>query len=463
MFDPTTYQERRRQLLATMKEGLLLILGNEESPMNYTDNQYPFRQDSNFLYYFGLDQPHLAAVIDVDAGETILFGDDLTVDHIVWMGPQPSLAERAAQSGLEKTAPYDELGALLARARSQDRPVHYLPPYRADRVIQLHHWLGVSIEEARNGASPSLVRAVVAQRSIKSEEELLEIEKAVEITGAMHVAAMRAARPGMRESVVAGIIEGIAAAAGGRLSYPAIVTINGQTLHNHFHGNELLDGKLLLGDFGAENGRHYAGDITRTFPVARTFSPRQRDIYQIVLDAQLASLDSLAPGIRYLDTHLLAARRITEGLQALGLMQGDVDESVAAGAHALFFPHGLGHMMGLDVHDMEDLGENFVGYTDELTRSEQFGLRSLRLARALEPGFVLTVEPGVYFIPELIAQWEADQRHAGFINYSKLKTFSDFGGVRIEDNVAITTDGYRLLGKPIPKTLEAVEALRQEG
>lgn len=461
MFDTKIYAGRREKLMKEVGGGLILLLGNEESPMNFEDNCYHFRQDSKFLYFLGLDRPHLAALIDADQGETTIYGEEPTLNHVVWMGPQPGLDEMAARTGAQHSAPYEELSRHLEDAVAAGRTVHYLPPYRPDNKIKLHQWLGIPLDELKGKASVPLIKAVVAQVSIKSEEEIAEIEKAVLITGAMHLAAMRRAKAGMLEAELAGIVEGIAVAAGGQMSFPAIVTINGQTLHNHYHGNELKKGRLLLGDFGAETASHYAGDMTRTFPVDKKFTQKQKDIYNVVLNSQLAALEAIQPGRRYLDVHLSAAKTIAEGLIALGLMSGDAEEAVAAGAHALFFPHGLGHMLGLDVHDMEDLGEDYVGYSDDIKRSDQFGLKSLRLARELQPGFVLTVEPGVYFIPELIKQWREAGKFNEFINYDQLDKWLDFGGVRIEDNVVITSDGSRILGRPVPKTVEEVEEQRK--
>jgi Xaa-Pro aminopeptidase len=327
-------------------------------------------------------------------------------------------------------------------------------------MIHMGQWLGLPAHEVRQQASEELIKAVVALVSAKGPEEVAEMEKALAVTHAMHLAAMRAARPGIKEAQLAGIVEGIALAAEGQLAYPAILTVNGQTLHNHYHGNVLQSGQLVLGDFGAETPTHYAGDITRTFPVDQTFTAKQKEIYQLVLDTEEACIAACRPGVRYLDVHLQACRQIAEGLKALGLMQGDVEEAVQQGAHALFFPHGLGHMIGMDVHDMEGLGENYVGYGGEAERSTQFGLKSLRLARALQPGFVLTVEPGIYFIPELIDMWQSQGKFAEFINYDKVQEYRDFGGIRIEDNVLITEEGYRVLGPRIAKTIEEVEAVR---
>lgn len=461
MFGKATYLGRRRELMKTVAgDGLILLLGNEESSKNYKDNTYPFRQDSNFLYYLAWDQPHLAAVLDLEKGTTTLYGDDLTMDHIVWMGPQPSMREKAERIGAEQTAAYDELPKVLAAAKKAGRTIHYLPPYRAENLLKLSRWLGVSTEMVEQGASVGLIKAIIGQAAYKTAEELEEIEKAVNISGQMHVAAMRSARPGIMEAELAGIVEGIAVGAGGDLAYPVILTINGQTLHNHYHGNILQPGQLVLGDFGAETAMRYAGDITRTFPVDTRFTSRQKDIYQLVLQAEMTAIEAIQPGVPYRDIHLKTALLLAEGLRDLGLMKGDMQAAVTEGAHALFFPHGLGHMLGLDVHDMEDLGEDYVGYTDTLKRSPQFGLRSLRLGRALEPGFVLTVEPGLYFIPELIGQWQQEGLHKDFINYDKVQDYLGFSGVRIEDNVLVTENSFRVLGEPIPKTIEEVEALR---
>ncbi len=460
MFSTETYTARRAQLKQALGSGLALFLGNREVGMNYAANPYPFRQDSTFLYYFGIDKADLVAVIDVDNDREVLFGDDLTLEDIVWMGQQPRLREQAERVGVREVVPMRRLAPFLKKARRTGQAIHFLPPYRPEHQMALKDWLNIAPERQKAAASEAFIRAVVAQRSRKSDEEVAELERAVSTTGDMHVAAMKAARPGQIEAELAGLVEGIAVSAGGHLAYPVILTVQGQILHNHYHGNTLQPGQLVLGDFGAETALHYAGDLTRTFPVSARFTPRQRDIYQIVLDAQLHAISLLRPGVRYLDVHLAAARRIAEGLKALGLMQGDVDEAVAQGAHALFFPHGLGHMMGLDVHDMENLGENYVGYSNTVQRSTQFGTAYLRLARELEPGFVLTVEPGIYFIPQLIQQWKRNRHCAAFINYAAVDKYRSFGGIRIEDNALITANGHRILGKPVPKSIAEVEALR---
>lgn len=440
--------------------GLLLFPGNSEIGMNYAGNPYPFRQDSNFLYFFGIAQPGLFATIDAESGQSILFGDELTMEDIVWTGPQPSLVELADRVGVDKVLPSAELAGYVEKAASGGATLHFAPPYRHDNMLKLLQLTGIGLAEQKASASTALIRAIVAQRAHKSEEEVACIEEAVNITRSMHLGVMMAAREGKKESELAGIALGISYGLGRGVAYGIILSVNGHILHNHSHGNTLKKGQLVLGDFGAEAKSHYAGDITRTFPVDKKFTQKQRDIYQIVLDAENNAIASLKPGVKYLDVHLAASRQMAEGLKELGLMKGDVDEAVAQGAHALFFPHGLGHMMGLDVHDMEDLGEQFVGYSEEMQRSTQFGTAYLRLARALEPGFVLTVEPGIYFIPELIDQWQAAGKFSDFINYEKVNEYRDFGGVRIEDNVLITHDGHRVLGQPIPKTVEELESLR---
>ncbi|MBN8684989.1 MAG: aminopeptidase P family protein [Chitinophagales bacterium] len=460
MFAAATYAERRQRLKADLKTGLVLFLGNREVGMNYTANPYHFRQDSNFLYFFGIDKPDLAAIIDIDNDREILFGDDISMEDIVWTGPMPSMRAWAERCGAGEAMPMRRLAGMVKKARRSGQIVHFTPPYRHDNMLLLKDLLNIPTPKLKASASEALIRAIVAQRSYKSDDEIAQMEDAVDVTGIMHVAAMRGAMEGQTEAALAGMVQGIAVSAGGNLSYPVILSVHGQILHNHHHGNILENGQMVLGDFGAENAMHYAGDITRTFPVGKKFTAKQREIYEIVLAAQVEAVASLKPGITYMSVHLAAARRMAEGLKALGLMQGDLDEAVAQGAHALFFPHGLGHMIGLDVHDMEDLGENYVGYADGQARSPQFGTAYLRLARALEPGFVLTVEPGLYFIPELIDQWRRQKKFEQFINYPALKKYRDFGGIRIEDNVLITPQGHRVLGQPIPKTIAEVEALR---
>ena len=459
MFSREIYVARREALMSHFDGGLLLFLGHGESPMNYADNPYHFRQDSSFLYYFGLDQPELAVVLDVDEGSTTIFGDELTIDHIVWMGDLPTIAERATDAGVTNTRPRAALVDVVKSAVATGRPVHFLPPYRADNSILLSGLLGIPITALADNASVEFIRAVVDQRSIKSDEEVTQLDEAVSTSVDMHRAAMRMARPGMTEFEIAAEVERIAVAAGGRISFPVIATIHGETLHNHFHGNTLSDGDLFLLDCGAESAMGYAGDLSSTFPVSPTFSDRQRMIYDLQLEAYNAAVAMLAPGVANRDVHFAAARVITEGMKGLGLMKGDTDEALAAGAHAMFFPCGTGHMMGLDVHDMEDLGEVWVGWNGE-PKSTQFGLKSLRLGRALEPGFVVTVEPGIYFIPQLMDLWRSQNHCAEFLDFDALDQWRDFGGVRNEEDFLITKDGARRLGKAKPLTIDEVESLR---
>jgi Xaa-Pro aminopeptidase len=463
MFPASTYTQRRTRLQASFGDGLLLFLGNDLSPMNYADNTFHFRQDSSFLYYMGVDQPGWAAVIDVDEGTTTAFADDLDLDAIVWTGPQPSVKDLAAQAGIERTAKASALAEVLAAATARGRTIRFLPPYRSDNALKLFRMLDVHPldDAARARASVEFVRAVIEMRARKDAEEIAEIDRAVNTTIDMHLAAMQMARPGMLESDIAAKATEVALAAGGQLSFPVIATIHGETLHNHYHGNRLASGRLFLLDCGAETAMHYAGDLTSTFPVDRTFTPRQKEIYDVVIASQGAAVDALAPGVNFRDVHLLACRTLAEGLKGLGLMKGNVEAAVEAGAHAMFLPSGLGHMMGLDVHDMEDLGELWVGYEGQ-PRSTQFGLKSLRLARPLEPGFVFTVEPGVYFIPELIDRWKAEGRFREFLDYDRLEQYRDFGGVRFEENFAMLESGPRRLGKDRPRTTEEVEALRNQ-
>jgi len=459
MFDSKIYIQRRKRLKEQIKSGLILFLGNEESPMNYPANTYNFRQDSTFLYFFGLDFPALAAAIDVDEDKEIVFGSDVGIEDIIWMGFQPSMKERAMKAGVQETKPLSQLEEMVKRASKQGKKIHYLPPYRPEIKIKLGNLLGLQPENLKVSSSEELIKAVVAQRSAKIKEEIDEIEKALRITSLMHKTAMRMARAGLYEKEIVGKIEGIAFSYGINLAFPTILTTNGQILHNHYHRNLLRKGKLLVNDSAAESELHYASDITRTVPVGGKFSQKQKDIYEIVLNGQETAIQSISPGTKYRDIHLKVARLIASGLKDVGLMKGDVDEAVKEGAHSLFFPHGLGHMLGLDVHDMEDLGEDYVGYDEKTKRAEQFGLAYLRFAKELQPGFVLTVEPGIYFIPALIDKWKGEKKFTQFINYERIEKYRDFGGIRIEDNVFVTESGHRVLGQPIPKTVKDVEGI----
>ena len=460
-FEKSVYINRRDVLKKTVGSGIILFMGNDESPMNYRDNTYHFRQDSTFLYYFGLDVAGLAAVIDTEGGDEIIFGNELTLDDIVWTGPQPSLNEMAQQVGISQSQPYSILESVIKKAIALGRSVHFIPQYRADNAIKLSTWLDMSMPQLAEQVSIPLIKAIVKQRSCKEAREIVEIDKSVLITTKMHLAAMQYAKPGMKEYEVVAKVQEAAYTEGGSLSFPVILTVNGETLHNHYHGNTIRDGQMILCDAGAENDMHYAGDLTCTFPVGKKFTTRQKEIYEIVLHTHETAVSLLKPGILYKDVYLKACETLVEGLKSVNLMKGDAAEAVAAGAHAMFFQCGLGHKMGLDVHDMENLGEEYVGYTDELKKSTQFGIKSLRLGRALETGFVLTVEPGVYIIPSLIDQWQAEKKFSAFINYEVLNTYRDFSGIRIEEDLLITDTSSRLLGRALPKTLTEIEAMRQ--
>jgi len=457
MFPKEVYWQRRKSLRELVGEGLILFPGNEESSMNYKSNTYHFRQDSSFLYFFGISKPGFYGVCDVDSGNDTLYGDDFTMGDIIWMGDQPSVNELANGVAADSSDSLAALTSTLQKAIQTGRKIHMLPTYRGDQVISLAGYMGVSCEEVSSFRSESLIGAVIKLRAKKDSYEIAEIEKAADVAGIMHTTAMKMGFAGNFERELSGAIEGIALAHGGPVSFPVILSMNGQILHNHYHGNELMDGRMVVCDAGAETSMCYASDITRTFPVGGKFSSRQKDIYNIVLKANTETIPESIPGRTYREVHLMAAKIIASGLKELGIMKGDMDEAVSAGAHALFFPHGLGHILGLDVHDMEGMGENFVGYSDDIKRSDQFGLAYLRMGRELETGFVMTNEPGCYFIPALIEQWKSEKKFEQFINYSEVESYLDFGGVRIEDDVLITETGSKVLGTPIPKTVDEVE------
>ena len=457
MFAKETYVQRRAALKKAGGSGILLFLGNDEQGLNYEDNTFRYRQDSSFLYYFGLNFAGLNAVIDIDEDREIIFGDELTIDYIVWMGTQPTLHEKAAAVGITETLPAAQLMTYLHHAIQQGRTIHYLPPYRPEHKLKLMDWLG--LPPAHQEGSVPFIRAVVQQRNHKTDEEIAEIERACDITADMHIAATRFIRPGMYEYEVVAEMNHVAESHNCELSFATIATINGQTLHNHYHGNRIEEGQLFLIDAGAELPSGYCGDMSSTIPVSKTFTPRQRAVYEIQNAMHLESVKALRPGIPYMDVYDLSAGVMVEGLNELGLMKGNAEDAVREGAHALFYPHGLGHMMGLDVHDMENLGEIWVGY-DGQPKSTQFGRKSQRLAIPLEPGFVHTVEPGIYFIPELIDLWHSQGKFTDFINYGKVEEYRHFGGIRNEEDYLITETGARRLGKKIPLTPDEVEAMR---
>lgn len=460
MFTKEEYKNRRDGLRKSIGEGLLLFLGNEASSINYKDNWYPFRQDSTFLYFFGLDQPGLAAIIDLDENYEIIFGDNPSIDDVVFTGPLSSLKDLATDKGISDVLPLSNLSKYMERAVESQRQIHFTPPYRTDHLLKLSTMLKASTNEIEQNHSVKLIKAIVKLRSIKSDQEVVEIERAVNITVDMQYKAMEMASKDMLEADLLGAITDIALSRGNGTSFAPIITVNGQILHNHYRGNTLKNGAMVLCDCGAETTSNYAGDLTRTFPVDKKFSTKQKEIYDTVHSAYLNAVSELRPGRLFKDIHLVACKKIVEGLTELGLMKGDTGKAVAEGAHTVFFPCGLGHMMGLDVHDMENLGEAYVGYTDSLEQSSEFGLKSLRLGRVLEEGMILTVEPGIYFIPELIELRKRENKYTEFINYEKLESYKDFGGIRIEDNFLITFNGSRLLGNKLPTTSSEIESFR---
>jgi Xaa-Pro aminopeptidase len=462
MFAKETYLQRRQALRKKMKSGLILLPGNVDAPANYAGNTYKFRQDSTFLYFFGLNIAGLVGLIDVEADTDCLYGEDFSVDDIIWMGPQPSLKELGERVGVGNTYTLFELQSIVNKAIRQGRKIHFLPPYRSHNRLQIENLLGIRACALENYMSVELIKAVVSLREIKTAEEVAEIEKACETGYEMHLTAMKMCRPGVYEREIAGAIEGVALRRGWGLSFTSIVSEHGETLHNSYYGNKLKAGRLLLIDAGAAAESCYTSDFTRTLPIDGKFSLKQKDIYDIVLEANNHTFKRIAPGIPYQSLHLEAARVLATGLKELKLLKGSVDDIVENGAYALFMPHGLGHQMGLDVHDMEDLGERHVGYNDKIERSAMFGLGALRMGRELLPGHVLTVEPGIYFVPALIEKWRREKINASFIDYSVVEDYLDFGGIRLEDDALVLAKGCRMLGKKrIPITTgEVEEAMR---
>ena len=460
LFSKETYITRRATLRQKVGSGLIVIMGNNEAPCNYPANVYgPFRQDSSFLYFFAQHREGLVGVIDADTGEEWLIGDDQDIEDIIWTGFVPSVHDLALEAGIGQSAPMSTLKSLIDGAQAKGKTVHYLPPYRHDTMIQLADLLGIHPLETRAKASVALIKAVVDMRAVKTAEEIAEIERAMAIGYAMHTAAMQAVRPGNTEKAIAGLMEGIAVSQGAKVSFNSIVSQHGEIFHGSPSLRPLEEGRLLLVDAGAETVNHYCSDNTRVTPVSGKFTARQRDIYDIVVACHDLVIAKARPGVKWLDMHLDVCRLMTERLKDLGLMKGNVEDAVAAGAHAMFLQHGLGHMMGMDVHDMEGLGQVYVGFDDEVRPSTQFGTNCLRCGRRIQPGWVLTDEPGIYFIPALIDQWRGEGLHKEFINYDLLDTYRDFGGIRLEDDLLITPDGCRVLGQQIiPYHADDVEA-----
>ena len=448
MFSIETYVNRRTELKKLVKSGIILLFGNNESPVNYPNNgYYPFRQDSTFRYYFGPERDGLVGVIDIENDSEILIGDDIDIDDIIWYGSVNSVSDLAASCGMKKSAPMKQLQIICNEALKLKRPIHFLPPYRHDNKLQIFDLLGIHPNQQKESASVELIKAVVKMRSTKEQQEIDEIDQACSIGYKMHTTAMRLTKPGLTEKYVGGMVNGVANAYGSMVSFATIFTQHGEIMHGTPSWNKLEDGRLALCDCGAENRNGYCSDNTRTYPVNGKFTQKQLEIYKIVEECHDYALELSKPGIRYYDVHMGVCRLMTERLKELGLMKGDVDEAVKAGAHALFLPHGLGHMMGMDVHDMEGLGQNYVGFDDDIQPSTQFGTNCLRMGRKLEKGFVVTDEPGIYFIPALIDDWRAKGLHQDFINYDKVEGYKDFGGIRIEDDILITDNGCRFLGE----------------
>lgn len=460
LFNKETYIERRRILCDRIGSGIILLMGNNDSPVNYPSNSYKFRQDSSFLYYFGLHREGLVGVIDADERREYLIGDDIDIEDIVWFGQVDSVADMAAQTGVLKSAPMKELATLVEKARKQGRKIHFLPPYRHDLMIQLMDLTGIHPSQQREAASVELIRAVIDQRAVKSEGEVEEIERACAIGYEMHTTAMKMCRPSVTEQEIAGRISGIASSKGCIVSFPSILSMHGEIMHGYPSPRPLEAGRLMLCDAGAETNENYCSDNTRTTPISGKFTQRQREIYQIVVDCHDYALTLARPGVKWWDVHFGVARIMTEQLKELGLMKGDTKEAVKAGAHAMFFPHGLGHMMGMDVHDMEGLGQQYVGFDDEVRpRLDQFGTNALRCGRRLQEGWVMSDEPGIYFIPALIDEWHAKGHCKDFLCFDKIETYKDFGGIRLENDILITKEGCRMLGKQIiPYHINDVEA-----
>lgn len=466
MFSKDVYARRRQTLVAKMadsaaegKRGIALFIGNTEAPAQYKDNCYKFRQDSTWLYFFGIDQPLYAAIIDLDNGNETIFANDVEIGDIIWMGPQPSVASIAASVGVEKSAPYTDLNAAVAKVLAEGRPVHFVKPSRYYNTMKIASLLGCGTDEVAGRFSLALTKAIISMRLVKEDCEIEAIDDACNLGYEMHTVARNSIIPGIIEQEIVGKMDGVTLSKGWGVSFPTILTQHGETLHNHLHDKIIEPGKLMVIDAGAESNVHYASDFTRTYPTSGKFTAKQREIYQIVCDCNEFAFSMTRPGISYREVHLKTMHLMLEELRALDIVRGDVQDMVEAGIAGLFMPHGLGHNMGLDVHDMEDYGENYVGYDDDQKRSSQLGLGSLRMARKLVPGNVITDEPGIYFIPALIEKWKSEKTDQGFVNYQKLESYYDFGGIRLEDDVLVTADGARRLGKErLPISPDDVEA-----
>ncbi len=469
MFIQEVYKKRRRAFLEAIRDreitrGTILLLANSHCPRNYPDNCYPFRQDSSWLYLIGLNIPDLACTLDIESGESYLYADELGLEDIIWTGELPSLEELAYSVGIEKVSPTSALSDSLGQAPKLREPVFILPPYQDRQITRLSEIFGAAGSNLRElihrHVDPRVILALVSVREIKEPEELAEIERAVSITKVIHEELLHELKAGWTEKDAADFVLSRASAQGCELSFSTIATCHPSVLHNSPTEHVATVHDTFLLDAGVETPLGYAGDLTTTFPVVPGFSHQSKEIYQVLCESFKTATNALAPGVRFLDVHKKASLTITKGLVSLGLMKGDPVEAVESGAHALFFPHGLGHQIGLDVHDMEGLGEDYVGYGDELKRSEQFGLRSLRLAKTLKPGMVHSVEPGIYFIPQLVQKWRTERICENFLNYDIIEKWMSVGGMRIEEDWCIIDKGARRLGPAFDKSIEAIENVR---
>jgi len=461
MFDANIYRSRRAALSRKLNSGLALMLGNNDVPINFAHNVFRFQQDATFLYFFGVTRPRLASLVDLESNEVVAFGDERSDDEKIWLGDVESLREEFGRAGVESLEPYSGLQAAVARASEAGRMIHFLPPYRADTANELGRVFNCSNSEVMTRSSKRLIDAVVSLREVKGPEEIDQMEQALVLTAEMHRVAMRFARPGVREREVVAEMRRVLDQNGVVEAYAPIFTRRGEILHNGSHDSHLERGDLVVNDYGAASPAGYASDITRTIPVGGRFEGLRRDLYQLLVGVQEAAIAEMKPSVPFVHVHTTAAIKMAEGMKGLGFFNGDPLDVVSSGAYALCFPHGLGHQLGLDVHDMESFGEDFVGYDEEFHRNKTFGMASLRLAKRLKPGMVTTVEPGIYFIPELVQRWSADRLHASFINYDAFAACVGLGGMRVEDNVVVTDGIAKVLGPHIPKSISDIEGLME--
>jgi len=457
MFKNTIYINRRKKLCQNLESGFILILGHHNSPMNFSHNAYSFRQDTNFLYYIGINMPDCACLIDVEKNKTIFYMNEKTVHDIIWIGKTKSVQSWGEDCGADEIKPLSKLSIDLNNKSN----IMYPPQFRAENKLQIHELLNIPLNKVDKKSSVHLINAIIKQRSIKEKHEIEQIKSAIEITKLMHLKSMTSSKPGKYEYEIVAEMDYIIKSQATTLAYPIIFTKNGQILHNSVYHNKINDGDLLLNDSGSNSLLHYASDITRTFPANGKFTTQQKEIYLIVQEMQETVIKQLKPGVSFKEMHKLSAYIGITRLKEIGLLKGSCDEALEKGVYGLFYPHGLGHMLGLDVHDMESLGEDMVGYSEKVKREAEFGISFLRLGKNLETGFCITVEPGIYFIPELFYQWEKEKKYNHLINYEKFKSYLNFGGIRIEDNIYINQTGSENLSSFIPKQIDEIESIMQ--